>query len=493
MTETIAIRARWVLLPDGPRQRIEADRWVLVEGGRIAAVTRDRPGGADRVIDAADALVLPGFVNLHNHGISALLFRGIVEDRPTASWAADTVYGLIMPLQGLAMEVLDADELRAVTALGLLGPVKGGATTTMDMFRIAQAVSFDAADALGMRFYGMPYLFSTEDLGIGADGRPQYAARGSGESDLARAAALFDAHDGRADGRIRAGFGPHGTDSCDADLLAAIRDAAAERGAKVTIHVSQSATEGETLQSRYGRTPAGQLAHVGLLGPDLIAAHCVYASDDDLDLIGSAGATVVNCPASFARGAVSAVWQRTAARGIRTGIGLDGYSMDTIGELRTAALVSKLASGLSEDAAARDLVAAATVDGAAALGRDGYRPDRAGMPGRSGGGEPRRGAPRPGQRPAQDDGLARGNVRHRGGDRRRAAGGGEGPPPAGRRGRDRRRRRGGGAQGMGGGPRAGLYPGGRDRRIGRIRSRPLPKREGAKPTSGWGRARSLDP
>ena len=370
MTETIAIRARWVLVPDGGGQRIETGRWVLVEGGCVAAVTADRPGGADRVIDVPEALVLPGFVNLHNHGISALLFRGIVEDRPTASWAADTVYGLIMPLQGLAMEVLDEDELRAITALGLLGPVKGGATTTMDMFRIAQHVSFDVADELGLRFYGMPYLFSTEDFGIGEDGRPQYTARQSEESDLARAAALFDAHDGRADGRIRAGFGPHGTDSCDPDLLAGIRDAAAARGARVTIHVSQSATEGETLRSRYGRTPTEQLAHVGLLGPDLVAAHCVYASDDDLALIARAGATVVNCPASFARGAVSAVWQRTAARGIRTGIGLDGYAMDTIGELRTAALVSKLASGLSEDATARDLVAAATVDGAAALGRD---------------------------------------------------------------------------------------------------------------------------
>ncbi len=370
MTETIAIRARWVLVPDGSRQRIETDRWVLVEGGCVAAVTADRPGGADRVIDVPEALVLPGFVNLHNHGISALLFRGIVEDRPTASWAADTVYGLIMPLQGLAMEVLDAEEMRAITALGLLGLVKGGATTTMDMFRITQAVSFDVADELGLRFYGMPYLFSTEDFGIGEDGRPRYAARETGESDLACATALFDAHDGRADGRIRAGFGPHGTDSCDPDLLAGIRDAAAARGARVTIHVSQSATEGETLRSRYGRTPTEQLAHVGLLGPDLVAAHCVYASDDDLDLIADAGATVVKCPASFARGAVSAVWQRTAARGIRTGIGLDGYAMDTIGELRTAALVSKLASGLSEDAAARDLVAAATVDGAAALGRD---------------------------------------------------------------------------------------------------------------------------
>ncbi len=370
MTESIAIRGRWMLAPEGDGQRIATDRWVLIEDGRIAAVTRSRPAGADRVLDRPEMLILPGFFNLHNHGISALLFRGIVEDRPTASWAADTVYGLIMPLQGLAMEVLDADELRAATALGLLGLVKGGATTVMDMFRIAQHVSFPTAEALGLRFYGMPYLFSTEDFGIGEDGRPSYAARRTEESDLARAVALFDTHNGRANGRIRAGFGPHGTDSCDPGLLAEIGKAAAARDAKVTIHVSQSATEGETMAARYGRSPTEQLAHVGLLNPDLFAAHCVYASDGDLVLIARAGATVVNCPASFARGAVSAVWQRTAARGVRTAIGLDGYAMDTIGELRTAALVSKLASGRSEDAAARDLVAAATVGSAAALGRD---------------------------------------------------------------------------------------------------------------------------
>lgn len=369
MTDIIAIRARWALAWNGAESQVETDRWIVVEGSRIAAISADRPHSADVVIDRPDTLVVPGLMNMHNHGISALLFRGIVEDRPTASWASDTVYGLIMPLQGLAMEVLDDEELRAITALGFLAPLKSGATTVMDNFRLSQDVSFEVASQMGFRLHGMPYIFSTEDMAIGEDGLPVYATRQGAGSDLDRSLALFEAHHGGAGGRLSVGFGPHGVDTCDPDLLIAIRDAARERNAKVTIHTSQSVPEGETVRGRYGRSPAEQLDHLGLLGPDLIAAHCVYASDDDLALIAQKGATIVNCPASFARGAVSAIWQRSKDKGIRTAIGLDGYAMDMVSELRTAAIVSKLATGLSENAAARDLLDAATSDSADALGR----------------------------------------------------------------------------------------------------------------------------
>lgn len=370
MGGTLAIRARWAAVAGEDGLEVATDRWIVVEGARIAAVDRSRPAQADLVIDRPDALVIPGLMNLHNHGISSLLFRGIVEDRPSASWASETVYGLIMPLQALAMEVLDEAELRAVSVLGFLAPLKSGATTVMDNFRLAQSASFEAAAAMGFRLYGMPYLFSTEQMTVGADGRPAYAgAEGAGEDGLARCIALHDAHDGGAGGRLRVGFGPHGVDSCDADLLAAIGAAARERGAPVTVHTSQSESEEATVRARCGRSPVEQLDHVGLLGPDLFAAHCVYASDGDLALASRRGAIAVNCPASFARGAVAAVWQRTRGLGIRTAIGLDGFAADMVGELRTAAVVSKLATGLSETAASRALLAAATVESADALGR----------------------------------------------------------------------------------------------------------------------------
>ena len=248
-------------------------------------------------------------------------------------------------------------------------PLKSGSTLVMDMFRQAQAVSFDIADEMGFRLYGMPYIFSTEDLDVGDDGLPVYAARETNQSDLDGCVALHDTYDGGAGGRLNVGFGPHGADTCDTDLLAAIAAAARDRDAKVTIHTSQSAPEGETVRGRYGRSPTEQLDHVGLLGPDLFAAHCVYASDDDLALMAARDATVVNCPASFARGAVSAIWQRSKDKGVRTAIGLDGYAMDMFGELKMAAIVSKLDSGLSEKATAWDLVGAATRDSAAALNR----------------------------------------------------------------------------------------------------------------------------
>ena len=366
---TTAIRGTWVLATEQGEPQLVRDRWVVVEGATIAAVTKDKPAGADRVIDRPEALILPGFINLHNHGISALLFRGIIEDRSTASWASNIVYGLIMPLQGLAVDELASAELRAVTELGLLGLIKSGTTTLMDNFRLGQAVTFEVAEEMGVRLYGMPYLFSTSELGVDEDGTPNYAAKQGRESDLEQCIALFHTHDGAADGRIRVGFGPHGVDTCDPDLLRAIRKTADKLGCPVTIHLSQSEPERAIMEARYGQTPAEYLRHVGLLGRDLLTAHCVYASDADLDLLRQSDTTIVNCPMSFARGGVNASFDRFAGHGIRTVLGTDGFAMDFIGEMRAAAIVSKQREHRSEVATAWDLTRAATLGGAAALGR----------------------------------------------------------------------------------------------------------------------------
>ena len=366
---TTAIRGTWVLATEQGEPQLVRDRWVVVEGATIAAVTKDKPAGADRLIDRPDSLVLPGFINLHNHGISALLFRGIIEDRTTASWASSIVYGLIMPLQGLAVDALAPTELRAVTELGLLGLIKSGTTTLMDNFRLGQAVTFEVAEEMGLRLYGMPYVFSTSELGVDQDGTPNYVSKQGEGSDLDRCIALFHTHDGAADGRIRVGFGPHGVDTCDPELLRAIRKAADELGCPVTIHLSQSEPEHAIMEARYGKTPAEYLQHVGLLGPDLLTAHCVYASDADLDLLRRSDTTIVNCPMSFARGGVNASFDRFTSRGIRTVLGTDGYAMDFIAEMRAAAIVSKQREHRSEVATAWDLTRAATLGGAAALGR----------------------------------------------------------------------------------------------------------------------------
>lgn len=349
-------------------QGIVADRWVLVEGAKIVAVTPDRPS-ADTVLDAPGRLVLPGLMNLHNHCLSEMVVRNRTEDAPIGT--GSVIYRLLMPLSRLALEVLSPAERLAAARLGLLQVMKGGAATVLEPFRNGIPEMFQAAAELGLRFYGGPYVFSSADPKMGPDGRMDYASIGNddGAADLAEWERLRELWDGREGGRIRLAMSPHATDTCGPDLLRAAADRAKELGIPLTIHVSQSAAENELAQSRYACSPVEYLERAGALGPNLIAAHCIHCSPVDLARLRGSGSTVVNCPRTFARGGTFAPFGRFKGAGLRTVIGTDGYNMDLMGELGAAGMVSKLEAGNGSVATAPELVEAVTRASAEALGR----------------------------------------------------------------------------------------------------------------------------
>ena len=368
----VAIHAKWVLAIEDGGPCLLKDRYVIIEGGVIAAVSHDKPIAAEVVADGGELLVMPGFLNLHNHCIASVPFRGLSEDMPTdatADFPTELVYGLLMPMGGAAVEILSPDEMRAVFELGLLEVIKGGTTTLMEMFRIRQEGSFEVARDMGLRFYGMPYLMSHVPVGVGADGLPEYQAVSDVDAILDHWRAIHQQHNGAAGGRLCVGLGPHGSDSCDADLLRAIRGLADEHGSLITIHLSQTESEQVLNEKRHGKTPSEFLDGAGLLGPDLLAAHCIFASDADLGLLRMRGVSIVNCPLTFGRGGVYAPYHRFTDAGLRTVIGTDGYRMDIVGEMRAAGLVSKLHAGRSDAASAHQLVDAVTRGAADYLGR----------------------------------------------------------------------------------------------------------------------------
>lgn len=239
-----------------------------------------------------------------------------------------------MPLSKTGTEILSREERLAVARLGILQLLKGGATTVMEPFRNGIPEMFDAAEEMGIRFYGAPYLFSTADARAGSDGIVHYAGD-DGEADLDSWNGLHAEWEGRGEGRIRLAMSPHATDTCGPDLLRAAAGRARELGVPVTIHMAQSDAEVATIKARYdGRSPAEYLDWLGLLGPDLLAAHCIASTDADLALMAACGATILNCPRVFARGGRTAAFARFAAHGIRTLVGTDGYNIDPLGELK---------------------------------------------------------------------------------------------------------------------------------------------------------------
>ena len=175
---TIAIFGSYVLSRKDGAQDVLRDHWVLVEGKKIAAVTRDKPR-ADRCYDRPGRFVLPGLLNLHNHCFSEAVARSHTEDGNGRKNNQSIVYTVLLPLTKRGADILSAEERMAVARLGILQLLKGGATTVMEPFRNSIPEMFDAAEEMGIRFYGAPYLFSTSDAKAGADGVVHYGDDGT--------------------------------------------------------------------------------------------------------------------------------------------------------------------------------------------------------------------------------------------------------------------------------------------------------------------------
>jgi cytosine/adenosine deaminase-related metal-dependent hydrolase len=365
---TTAIFGSYVLSRKDGAQDVLRDHWVLLEGSKIAAITRDRPS-ADQMFDKPGRFVLPGLINMHNHCFSEAVARTHTEDGNGRRNNQSIVYTVLLPLTKRGAELLSPSERSAIARLGILQLLKGGVATVMEPFRNTIPEMFDAAEEMGIRFYGAPYLFSTSNAKAGPDGVVRYAGD-DGQADMDIFNALHDRWNGRGDGRIGLAMSPHATDTCGPDLLRACAARARELDIPITIHLAQSQAEIATIGARYdGRSPAEYLDWLGLLAPDLLGAHCLASSDDDLRLMAARGATVLNCPRVFARSGVTAAFSRFAGHGVRTVVGTDGYNMDFLGELNAASMISKIVSGRADVANAPELIESVTVTAAGLIKR----------------------------------------------------------------------------------------------------------------------------
>ncbi len=365
MTDTLIIEPRWIWDAAGG---LRGDHHVIIQGNRIADVTRERPTLEAERITLPDGLLIPGFVNLHNHAFSAPLFRGLADDIGEGDLPGDIVYSLLMPMGDIAAETLSPDEIGDVAEMALLETLKGGSTTIMDVWRLQQAPFIERGRRLGLRTYSCPYLFSTPKMDMTPDGKP-ITAPPAADTGFDTVLSLFREYDEGPMGRTRVGYGPHGLDTCTPELLQQIGRTAEEIGCPLTIHAAQSQVELDIVRERYGKSPIEHLRDLGLLRPGTVLAHCVMATDDELAIIREHGAAVASCPYAFARSGLGVPFARFLDSGIRLGVGTDGVGLDMVTELRAAQMLAKVQASRAGIASAERMLRAATVDGAAAIGR----------------------------------------------------------------------------------------------------------------------------
>jgi 5-methylthioadenosine/S-adenosylhomocysteine deaminase len=337
---------------------------ILVDGGTIASVAAAGDENeetanveVDTVIDAEGKVVMPGFVQTHIH-LCQTLFRGQADDLELMDWLRLRIW----PLEGGH----DEESIYWSAMLGITELIKGGTTAIIDMETVHHTESaFQAINTSGIRATSGKVM-----MDHGGEVPPTLME--STEDSLKESEELlrkWHMHDG---GRIRYAFAPRFVVSCTDDLLVRVVAMAKDYGVLVHTHASENRGEIELVMAEKGMRNVEFLKELGLLGPNLVLAHCIWLDEDEMEMLRDSETKVVHCPSSNLKLASGfAKIPEMMDMGVFVSLGADGApcnnNLDAFMEMRLAALIHKPRLG-STAMPATKVLEMATKGGAEAMG-----------------------------------------------------------------------------------------------------------------------------
>ncbi len=302
--------------------------------------------------DMRGKLLMPGLVNDHTH-TAMVLMRGLGSGRSLQSWLEE---------MWAIEDRMRAKEIRVGMELALLEMIGSGTTSFRDMYLIPTAV-VDAVGSSGIKStisrcitcFNIDEDYDTFENAIGSK-------------------ALFDEYDGAFDGRLRIDFAVHAEYTANENIVRCYSEDAKRRGARMHIHLSETAKEQRECIERYGKTPAEWFYSLGLFDNPTSAAHCVHVTESDIALLGENNVSVIHNPESNLKlGSGVAPVPEMIAAGLNVSLGTDGAAsnnnLDMFEEMHTASI---LHNGVREDPTlikSRDVIDMATINGARSQGR----------------------------------------------------------------------------------------------------------------------------
>ena len=350
----LVLSASWIV-PVEPAGRVLEGHALAIRDGLIT--------GLDTVpaIDSAFAprerahldghALVPGFVNAHTHA-AMTLFRGLADDLPLEVWLAEHIW----PAES---RFVDEAFVRAGTRLAVVEMLLGGTTCFNDMYFFPDVVG-EIARGAGIRAV----------LGLIVLEGPTAWARDP-ESYLARGLEVHDAFGG--DPLIGTALAPHAPYTVGDAAFERVGELSRRLAIPVHVHLHETRREVEDAVRDTGERPFARLSRLGLLDERLAAVHMTQLLPGEIGALAEAGASVLHCPESNLKLAsgVCPVPSLSAA-GVNVALGTDGAAsnndLDMLGEMRTAALLGKLATGDATANPAAEVLRMATLGGARSLG-----------------------------------------------------------------------------------------------------------------------------
>jgi 5-methylthioadenosine/S-adenosylhomocysteine deaminase len=306
---------------------------------------------APETIEARDQVILPGLINTHTHA-PMVMFRGLADDLALMEWLQKYIF----PAEA---KTVSPELVRIGTRLAALEMIESGTTTYADMYYFEEEIAKATREA-GLRgVLGQTIIqFPVADAKTPAEG-------------LARAERFIQAF--RNDSLITPAVAPHALYTNDRATLLGCVELARKYRVPVITHLAETEDEVTFARERHQTTPTQYLESIGFWGPWTLAAHGVWVTDDDVQILKRRGVGVSHNPESNMKLASgTAPVTKYLAAGVALGLGTDGAAsnndLDMFEAMRQASFLAKHASHDPTAVPARTALDMATIGGARALG-----------------------------------------------------------------------------------------------------------------------------
>ena len=323
---------------------------IFIEGNRIKEIGDRLDVEAEEVIPGEGKAAIPSFINGHTHAAMTLL-RGYADDMPLKEWLETKIW--------VVEAHLTEEDVYWGAKLACLEMIKTGTTFFNDMYWHWRGTA-RAVQEMGIRA-AISAVFI--DLFDRHKAREQIALN----EELYQGREAFD-H------RVTFTLGPHAIYTVSEEALRWCAQFALDKGLLIHFHLAEGEEETNRCLGEHGKRPVRYLEEIGFLGPHLVACHCVWLNDEDMDILKAHDVRVVHNPTSNMKLAVGGVfpYPQLRKRGVITALGTDGCSsnnnLDMLESAKFASLLQKFHTNDPVVMPAPEALEMITVQGARAFG-----------------------------------------------------------------------------------------------------------------------------
>ncbi|MFW6015558.1 MAG: amidohydrolase [bacterium] len=314
-----------IYTPENQGYTLIKDASIIIEDNIIKSIIKNDSNLSeikfDEIIDASGKMLLPGMINTHTHSAMTLL-RGYADDLVLQEWLENKIW----PFEA----TLTAEEIYWGSKLAIMEMIRTGTTTFVDMYFQMSDVA-RAVQKSGVRGVLSEGLIEINDGITGLNSSLEFCLEWNGQ----------------ANGRIHTMLAPHSPYTCSHDFLEKVITYAEEYDLGINIHVAETQREFQNNIEKYGSTPVAYLNDIGLFSRPVIAAHCVYLSEEDIEILGEKNVAVSHNPSSnmkLASGIAKIV--KMLKENVNVSIGTDGVAsnnnLNIIEEAKIASYLQKV-------------------------------------------------------------------------------------------------------------------------------------------------------